>query len=570
MTAEPLSFNERYWHAAKGPHIAHVQTLSRPLWLDYLMEARGIVAADVSTFLRPSLGQLLDPSTMQDMEIACARILRARARKERIIIYGDYDVDGVCATSLLLEFFRATAINASFYIPDRRAEGYGLNQSAIRSLEGTCDLLITVDCGSTSIAEIALAKKTGIDVIVVDHHQLGKTLPGADACLNPNRPDCAYGFKGLAATGVAFMLAIALRRCLREANAFLGPEPDLRALTDLVALATVADMVPLTEANRALTAAGLRRIRESPRPGILALCHQARVDVSRIGASDIAYRLGPRINARGRMRHAGLAVDLMLASSLAEATPMAQSLEEANTARRRVERITVDAALRQVEGLVEHGRAGLVVRDETWHPGVLGLVASRLMQRFHRPVAVIGEGGKGSCRSVSGVNLVQALEAAKSHLSAFGGHPAAAGLTLRTGHHEAFSEAFAAAVYAQRQLPPAAPPYAPDLSIAPEALTLDCLRAFDALSPFGIGNPEPLLIGHALEVTDRRIVGEDHLKLKLALGRCDAMGFGMGALLPRLPAKVDALFFMERNVWQGRESLQLRLVDIRAPAGLKR
>jgi single-stranded-DNA-specific exonuclease len=532
-----------------------------------LLQRRGVVGTEVvARYLAPALSALEDPQCIADVDKAVQRLLLARANQEPVVIYGDYDVDGVCSTSIMVAFLRAVDVKVDYYIPDRRAEGYGLNHAAVLDLASRYRLLVTVDCGITAVDEIAAAQAAGLDVIVVDHHQVPERLPNALACLNPHRLDCAYRFKDLCAAGVAFMLCAVLRRSMREQGLYgpQMPEPDMRTLLDLVTVATVADMVPLCETNRVLVAAGLKRMRQTMRPGLLALCQVAKVDVQRLSAADIGFRIGPRINARGRMSQAALAVDLMLAADVQTAQPMAESLDKANQERRDVERQCVQAALEQVEAQKRGDDAALVVADATWHPGVLGLVASRLLARYHRPVVVIGEGGKGSGRSVAGVDLHAALVTCAAHLLRFGGHPMAAGVTIDDAQIDAFRVALGQAVAKTLGPPPYAPELKPDLEVDCDGLDMAFLASLEQLAPFGQGNPEPLFAARDVLVHDKRLVGETHLKLRLGAARLDAIGFGLGTQLAAVPQRIDALFHLERNVFRGQQSLQMRLVDLRA------
>ncbi len=537
-----------------------------PAFMSALLTRRGIVGEAVASYLAPSLAALADPAQMADMSKAVGRLLGALARRESIVVYGDYDVDGVCATALLVDFLAKVGAQVSFYVPHRRSEGYGLNGEAVRELAGRHQLLITVDCGVTAVEEISLARSLGLDVLVVDHHQVPNELPPAVACLDPHRPDCAFPFKGLCATGVAFMLAAAVRRALREQGGFAGSrEPDLRELLDLVAIATVADMVPLTGANRTLVTAGLRLMGAAKRPGVRALMEVAKIEPALVSASDLAFRIAPRINARGRMAHAAEAVDLLLTPDAARAKMLAGLLDAANRDRRAVERATLDAAVAAVEAQELAAHAGLVVFDPAWHPGVLGLVATRLVSRYHRPAIVIGEGGRGSGRSIEGLNLHAAISAASAHLLRFGGHPAAAGVTIAPERVPDFRAAFAAGVRQTLGDPPFTPVLKPEAEIDAAALKLDTLAAIEQLAPFGQDNPEPLFVARALAVRGKQVVADEHLKIKLGEGH-DAIGFGMAALLPQLPPTVDAVFRLSRNRFRGRETLQLRLEDLRPSA----
>lgn len=575
VTSSPLSFGGRnwLWPSVEVPADLHAGPLSlgagaqEPAYLQHLMTQRGIEAgAARRAFLAPSLSALLDPGAMAHMDRAMDRLTYALKHGQRVMVWGDYDVDGVCATSVLIEFFRQIGLAADFYIPDRRSEGYGLNSAAMADIAKSHQLLVTVDCGSTSIEEVAHAKALGLDTIVVDHHQVLPTLPEAVACINPQRPDCAFTDKGLCAAGLAFMVAVALRRTLRHAGFFgaARPEPDLRPLLDLVATATVADMVPLTGINRMLVHAGLERLRRSPRPGLRALCEVAKVAVQDVTAQDLGFRIGPRINARGRMEHAGLAVDLMLTRDPAAAQEMARALNDANMSRRALERRTVDEAIAQVEAQGLGHDPVLVVYHEAWHAGVLGLVASRLVARYHRPAVVVGEGGKGSARSIGKINLHSCLQAAEHTMLRFGGHPAAAGLTMLPDNVPALREKLCEAVTALLGAPPYVPDVAADLQVEGHYLNTALYDHLQRLSPFGQANPEPLLAASRQAILERRLVGEDHLKLRLGERGYEAIAFGMGHLLPKLDSHVDVLFYLDRQVYRGAARLQMRIYDLRA------
>ncbi len=540
----------------------------------HLVTQRGLCAPEeIGSYLQPSLTSLADPALMADMDKALERIVAAVRGNAMITVYGDYDVDGVCATTVLVDFLQRVGAKVGYYIPDRRSEGYGLNRAAVLEIAKDSDLLITADCGITAIDEIAAAREAGLDVIIVDHHKVPETLPNANAALNPQRADCRFPFKGLCAAGVAFMLVVALRRAFRDCGHFAAvPEPDVRELLDVVALATVADMVPLRSINRTLVCAGLKRISETKRPGLQALLEVAEIEPARVTATDIGFRLGPRINARGRLAHAAEAVELMLTGDMQRARMLAAALDVANRERRSVERTTADAAFAQVEALALTEHAALVVHDPAWHPGVLGLVASRLVSKYRRPAVVIGEGGKGSARSVEGLNLHDAIAENASHLIRFGGHHAAAGVTIESEHVDAFRLALAASVHRVMGAPPFVPMVRLDLEVSPRDLSLRMVDELQRLSPFGQDNPEPLLAARNLQVKNKRTVGDSgsHLKLGLAIAGdgmiIDAIGFGLGSLNDELPEHVDVAFRLTRNAYRGRETVQMELEDLRPAA----
>jgi single-stranded-DNA-specific exonuclease len=359
------------------------------------------------------------------------------------------------------------------------------------------------------------------------------------------------------------MLVVGLRRALREIGWFSArPEPDLRNLLDLVAVATVADMVPMRGQNRILVAAGLKRMRSGGRLGLHALMEVAGVVPANVGVADLGFRLGPRINARGRLSHAGAGVELLLTQDPAEAKQLAATLDAANRERQALERATVESAAARVErdGLLDG--AAIVIHDNAWHPGVLGLVATRLVGTFNRPAIVIGEGGKGSGRTVPGLDLHAAIGAASEHLVRFGGHAAAAGVTIEPEHIGAFRTSFEQAVRGRLGAPPFVATLSPDLEVPVEELSLDMLGALERLQPFGQENPEPLWVSRQVAVRDARLVGDTHLKLQV--GGHDAIAFGLGRLLGNLPERLDVAFRLERNVYRGRVGLQLRVEDLRA------
>ncbi|OGQ80755.1 MAG: single-stranded-DNA-specific exonuclease RecJ [Deltaproteobacteria bacterium RIFOXYA12_FULL_58_15] len=534
-------------------------------WVDTILQHRGIVdPADVEQYLSPSLKTLDDPMQLPDIDVAVGRIMAALQNKEPITVYGDYDADGVTSTCVLVDFLRQVGGDVDYYIPDRRTEGYGLNTEAVREIATRARLLITVDCGITAADEIAVAKDLGVDTIVVDHHRVPEQLPNAVANINPHRDDSRYPTKELCAAGVAFLLAAAVRRGLRDVGAFASkPEPDLRDLLDLVALATVADMVPLRGANRVLVAAGLRRMAQTKRVGMRALLDVSRVNPALVTATDLGFRLGPRINARGRIAHAGEAVELFLTRDPKRARMLASSLDAANHERREIEHSTVLQAVAKVEALGLADHCGLVVHDPSWHPGVVGLVATRLVSRFNRPTIVIGEGGKGSGRTFEGLDLFEAIKGAAGHLIRFGGHAAAAGITIDTKDIDAFRAAFSEAVRAQIGELPFVASLEPELEVAANRLNIQMLNELKQLEPFGQENPEPLLVARDISVSAKRVVGQGHLKLRLGDEQHEAIAFGLGNLAPELPEKVDVAFRLTTNDYGGQTSLQLKVEDLR-------
>src|SRR6478735_3972462 len=442
------SLTGRRWATRLGDErlaLAIAQRHGLPDAISRLLAARDVDLDSVADFLEPTLRKFLpDPSHLKDMDEAVARLVRAVQTGERIVVFGDYDVDGATSSALLARFFRAVGGNVAVYIPDRRKEGYGPNTPALLSIkEQGAAVVITVDCGITAFEPLAEAKRAGLDLIVIDHHMAEIALPEAVAVVDPNRIDDASPHKHLAAVGVAFLLVVGVNRALREAGWYgtSRPEPDLRQWLDLVALGTVCDVVPLTGVNRALVRHGLKVMAERRNAGLAALADVARLKEPP-GAYHLGFLLGPRVNAGGRVGQADLGARLLASDDVHEVGALALRLDEFNSERRAIERAVLDQAIARIEGLYGPDRKGLpaalVVESEGWHVGVIGIVASRLVERYGRPAFVIGmdgELGKGSGRSVRGVDLGAAVIAARQSglLVNGGGHAMAAGLTVAKG-----------------------------------------------------------------------------------------------------------------------------------------
>lgn len=540
-------------------------TLGVSARLARLLVSRGLGEVDSArAFLAPDLKQLPDPSTMLGLDRAAERLVEAIVAGERVALYGDYDVDGVTSTALLASFLSAMGLEVRTYIPQRLREGYGLNHDAVDVLaaEGT-RLLVTLDCGITAVDEIARAKAHGIEAIVVDHHRCPAELPDAYATLNPHQPSCPYPDKGLAAVGVCFNLIVGVRRVLRARGFFAPegarPEPNLRRYLDFVALGTIADMVPLVGVNRVLTTFGLEELRAARRPGMRALMEAAGVRPARLDGGDVGFKLGPRINAAGRLADASVGVQLLLAPDVDVARPLAAQLDHANESRQRIEAEVYEAAVALLDPTSAE-RAGLVVYDEQFHPGVVGIVASKLVQRYGRPVVVIGQGGRGSARTARGVHLYDAIAASSARLRKFGGHRAAAGLTIDAAEIPAFTEAFEAAVAEQLRDGPREDVIVYDDELRPAELTEAPWGDVERLAPFGNANPEPTFRVTGARVLSARTIGRGHLKLRLDVhGTLDAMAWKMGEQVDRArPGRaIDALVTLVRNEWQGNETREL-------------
>lgn len=547
-----------------------------PLAARVLMHRGFRTPESASAFLSDKLADLPDPFRMKGMAAAVERLTRALRMKEKITLYGDYDVDGVCSTSLLNLFLRELGAKPATYIPHRLGEGYGLNIQAVERIaaDGT-QVLVTLDCGITSVAEISRARDMGLDVVIVDHHTVPATLPPAVAVLNPHQPGCEYPTKALCAAGVAFNLCMGLRKRLREDGFFATrKEPNLKALMDLVAMATVADVVPLTGANRILVSHGLQELSAARRPGVRALKEAAGLESdATVTAGQVGFRLGPRINAAGRLHDASLGLQLLCSETLEEARPLAQTLDRANAERQGIESGILTEALAQA---ATRGDArGFVLYDEGWHPGVIGIVASRVVERFHRPTVMVGvkDGvGKGSARSIEAFHLFDALSGCSDLLAKFGGHKHAAGLTIEADRLPAFREAFER-IAAQRLTPEDLIPRCKvDAVVNTPDLDEPAVEALQKLGPFGQGNPEPVLVLRRQLARPRVLPaksggGAGHLKLALVdAPAMDAIGFGMADRLSVVEGPVDLAFQVGFDTFRGQRRLSLRLKDLRAAA----
>ncbi|MFZ5444672.1 MAG: single-stranded-DNA-specific exonuclease RecJ [Myxococcota bacterium] len=534
-------------------------------------------AEEASKFLSDALTELPDPFLMKGLPQAVERLIRAIETKEAVTLYGDYDVDGVTSTALLTTFLRQVGLEVRTYIPHRLEEGYGLNRAAIERLarEGT-RLLVTLDCGITSHAEITRANELGVDVVVVDHHAVPETMPPAVAVLNPLQPGCGYPTKWLCAGGVTFNLCMGLRKVLREKGFFAGKqEPNLKQHLDLVALATVADVVPLTGANRILVTHGLRELTAGRRPGVRALKDVAEVGHEEITAGTVGFRLGPRINAAGRLDDASVGLQCLLAKDYGTALPLARALDSANAERQQIERAMLNAAIEQADAAVTRGARGLVLSSPDWHPGVVGIVASRIVERFHRPTILIGvhEGvGKGSARSIEGFHLYEAIKSVSGSLLRFGGHKAAAGLSIDPARLLEFTQAFE--TVAAERLDDAAlvPRCRIDALVSPRDLDERAVVALQRLAPFGMGNPEPVLAFHrqlaSPRVLDNKTPGEPgHLKLTLEQAPMfDVIGFRQAEKVGLTEGPIDVAFKLGIDEYRGIKRIALKMTALRASA----
>jgi single-stranded-DNA-specific exonuclease len=528
---------------------------------------------DASNFLCASLNHLRPPFTLKDMDVAVHRILKAINRREKILIFGDYDVDGVTATTILLEFFQSLGADVSYYIPHRVTEGYGLQSSHIMNyaLAKKINLIITVDCGSGSHDAVAAANAAGIDVIITDHHVMPDTIPPAIAVINPMRYDCPSGFDDLAGVGVAFYLLICLRKQLRDENFWKNrPEPNLKRICDLVALGTLADMVPLTNNNRILAKTGLDIISSSPRPGMKALMGVCGINKRAVNSEDVVFGLAPRLNSAGRVDHASLAVELLITKNMDDAGQIANSLNHMNRKRRSVE----TEMLAQIKDHLKVNpsllrKNTLVLAHPDWHLGILGIVASRVVKKYFCPVVLIttADGvGRGSARSIPGVNLYDGLCACAGDLESFGGHSIAAGLKIKTEKIDRFESEFENFVGNITKPDDFVPKIFIDYELDFDDISEGLIDEIESLNPFGTGNPEPIFMARNITVVSWKIVGKHHRRmlLKQSGGNTTFHAIHFNAN-PGIPVKqgFDRIAFRLRwNRWNGGKIAQIIIEEI--------
>jgi single-stranded-DNA-specific exonuclease len=532
---------------------------------------RHILSAEhASNFFHTSLNHLSPPFSIKDMDAAVDRIISAILRKEKILIFGDYDVDGITATTLFLKFFRRIGARVSYYIPHRITEGFGLKKHHISdvALPNAINLIITVDCGSDSHDAVAAAKDAGIDIIITDHHMVSGTVPRAVAVVNPKRDLDPSGFGDLAGVGVAFYLLVCLRKKLRDADFWKHrKEPNLKKYLDLVALGTLADMVPLTRENRILTKTGVKLIRSTRRRGLNALIGVCGIDKHAIDAEDIVFYMAPRLNASGRMDHASRAVELLIAEEDQKAREIARSLNHLNQDRRSIENKILSQILdhlKQNPDLLQ--KNSLVLSDRNWPLGILGIVAARIMKQFYRPVVLVttADGiGKGSARSIPGINLYKGLFACGDHLETFGGHSMAAGLKIRDENIEPFKTRFEHVVSRMAGPLDFIPKITIDYRLDFTDISDRLMDELELLKPFGIGNHEPLFMAENIGIASSKQVGGHHRQMVLkqktgeAEKRFNAIQFNAGSTGFEKNYFEKIAYRLRRNRWNGRKSAQI-------------
>jgi len=525
---------------------------------------------EVEKFLEPSLGDLYDPFLMLDMDLAVERIAQALHSREKMVVYGDYDVDGITSISLVVRYLRQLGGDVGYYIPHRMVEGYGLSEAGLDSVRRMgASLVITVDCGISALEAIDYARSIGLETIVTDHHEPSEgCLPDAVAILNPKKPGDSYPEKELAGIGVAFKL------CQGLSDRLGVGQHQLSEHLDLVAIGSIADIVPLLGENRIFAKFGLDKMRTSEKPGIRALIALAGLEGKRLDSSDIVFSMAPRINAVGRMGDAERGVQLFLTDDMVEANRLAEVLEQENRSRREVDAQTLNEAREAILDQVDlENRWTIVLYSENWHPGVLGIVASRIVEEYYRPTVLIsfddsGE-GKGSARSVANFHLHNALKRCAEHLEVFGGHKYAAGLQVRRDKLEGFIEAFDRVARQMMDESDLVPEISVDLEIDLADADERLLVSIDRFRPYGPGNPKPVLVAGELSVVGYpKIVGTNHLKMRVRQDdrQLDVIGFGMADKLKEINTareKISIAFVLEENVWNNQRQLQANLRDIK-------
>ena len=527
--------------------------------LELLLDREIDTPEKIERYLHPKREDLLDPMLMQDMDKAVNVIRDAIEKHEEITVFGDYDVDGVTATAILLTYLRKQGAQVGFYIPDRHGEGYGLNIAAIEQIATHSKLLITVDCGITCAAEVARAKELGMRVIVTDHHQLGPQIPECEAVLNPLLGH--YPFRRLCGAGVAFKLVQAM-----------GGTEAIEPLWELAALATIADIVPLMDENRVIVYYGLAAMAATQRPGLIALMESAGVDLQKVSSSDVAFRMAPRINAGGRLALASRGVQLLTTRRMDTAREIAEELNQDNIRRRELEIEIFQQADEMTRQQIDFmNERAIVVCGEGWNPGVIGLAASRLVEKYKWPTILLSRDGDicvGSARSIPGVNIHEAMSTCRDLFIRFGGHAQAAGLTIEAKNVPEFKRRLSEAIREQAAPEAFIPTEEYDLELELSEITEAFVDAFSAMQPTGFGNPAPVVCVRGVHTTDVRTIGKDgaHLRMRLAQGSDmrSAIGFRMGDRAANLPEVIEAIITLSINVWQDKRSVQCELRQMQA------
>ena len=577
-----LSLLNKKWCLAE-PSAETVSLLERELHLPtvvaVLLVNRGVTSLESARdFLEADFSRLHDPFLMTDMRQAVERVILALDQKEAITVFCDYDVDGVTSAAFLTHFFRDLNCPVEAYLPERQSEGYGLNSDAIRKIrERGASLMITADCGITGVKEVALANEIGLDVIVTDHHQVGEEgLPPAIAVLNPHRADCDYPYKFLSGVGLAFKLAIAVRNGLHSAGWPKDRLPNLKRHLDLFALGTIADVAPLTGENHILTLHGLEMLSVTAKPGLVALKETSGI-VGGVSARSVGFSLGPRLNAAGRLGKADNGLHLLTSTDLKEAKVLAGELEQINKERKEIQEETVAEAeslfRRQID--LEKDRV-IVLASEIFHPGVIGIAASRLVDKYQRPTVLIaleaGQ-GKGSGRSIPKFNLFKAFTDCSGHLIQFGGHAYAAGLSIKEGQVDAFRNTMNEVGHRHLTEEDLIPEVRVDTLLSLEEIDRSFYSRMALLEPFGAENPVPCFLSRGMKFQEVKFIGKEknHVRFRAVQGkgRIEGVGFGFADVFESVDPSTDLFdiaYELNLNTWNGREKLEIKLLDIRLNA----
>jgi len=543
--------------------------LSLPPVAAEILAGRGLdTKAKAEEFLYPSLSHLLDPFLLPDMDRGVDRVVQALRDKEKIMIFGDYDVDGITSTSLLFLVLNKLGAEVTYYLPNRLIEGYGLSEEGILEAQRRgVSLIITVDCGITAVEEIAFAKTKGVDTIITDHHEPKDILPQASAIINPKTIPGGYSGGELSGVGVAFKLAQAIYRRLGQ------DESELEGHLDLVALGTAADIVPLVGENRIFTKFGMAQIAKTTKPGLKSLIFVSGILGQRIGTGQVVFILAPRINAVGRLGDAELAIRLLTTRDESKAAEMSRMLNEENRRRKSIDEATLKEALDLIEQDVDLvNDKAIVLASSGWHQGVIGIVASRLVERFHRPtimIAIDGSEGKGSARSIPGFHLYEALKECEGYLYKYGGHKYAAGLSIPPDNIQPFRETFIRVAGAKLSKDDLIPRLSINAPLELEQINPEFLKVLELFAPFGPQNMRPVFITEKLHVWgEPYVVGNNHLRLRVKKAGpvFDCIGFGMGDMVKVLCMKgirIDLAYVLETNHWNDTYKIQLRIKDIK-------
>ena len=564
---------ELKWVVAENTHVEEAKNLAKELNISdiaaQILVSRGIITIEkAEQFLHPRLDQLFDPFLMKGMEKGVERVIQALKQHEKMMIYGDYDVDGITSASLMFLVLNRLGADVTYYLPNRLSQGYGISEDGLEeAVKRNVSLLISVDCGITAVDEVEVAREKGIDCIITDHHEPGNKIPNAHVIINPKLDSPDVPGYDMSAVGVAFKFSQAIYRKLKQ------DESELEQHLDLVALGTAADIVPLVDENRIMTKFGLDQIAKTTKPGLKALIFISGIMGHKIGTGQVVFILAPRINAVGRLGDAQKAIKLLTTRDETQANAIARVLNSENKRRKNIDGQTLTEALAQIDETIDlkNDRA-IVLASSGWHQGVIGIVASRIVERFNRPtvmIAIDGNEGKGSARSIPGFHLYNALRECSEYLLRYGGHKYAAGLSIEPSKIEPFREKFNQVSTRMLTDEDLIPKLQIDSEIELDYIDEELVTMIEQFAPFGPHNMRPVFITYQVEVvgTPQR-VGSNHLKLKVRRGSkvLDCIGFGFGDFMHKLhirPIYVDLVYVLEFNYWNGTNKIQLRIKDIR-------